>query len=131
MDASLERQVWHRAGGRCEYCHLPQTGSLVPFEIDHIIARKHGGRSTAGNLAVSCVYCNAYKGPNLSGLDPATGRLTRLFHPRRHRWTYHFRYEGGTLVGRTAIGRTTIAVLQMNLPNLVALREALMEADLF
>ena len=99
----------------------------MPFEIDHIIARKHRGRTAAGNLAVTCIYCNAYKGPNIAGLDPATGKLTRLYHPRRHKWPAHFRWEGGELVGRTAIGRATIEVLQINLPSLVALRETLLE----
>lgn len=99
----------------------------MPFEIDHIIARKHRGRTTASNLAVSCIYCNAHKGPNIAGIDPLTGRLTRLYHPRCHKWDHHFRYEDGTLIGRTAIGRTTVEVLQVNLPNLVALREVLME----
>lgn len=131
MDAALERMVRRRAGGRCEYCRLPQTGSRVPFEIDHIIARKHGGRTIAGNLAVTCVYCNSYKGPNISGIDPVTGKITRLYHPRRHKWSWHFYWEGGVLVGRTAIGRTTIRVLEINLPNLVALRETLMEDGRF
>jgi hypothetical protein len=78
-----------------------------------------------------CFFCNVYKGPNLAGLDPATGKITRLYHPRRHRWTYHFRFDGSTLVGRTAIGRTTIDVLQINHPKLIALRGILMEAGVF
>lgn len=131
MDAASERLVRQRANGRCEYCRLPQAASRVPFEIDHIRPRKHHGPTVAGNLALSCVYCNGYKGPNLSGIDPATGKLTKLFHPRRHKWAYHFRYEGGTLVGRTAIGRTTIDVLRINLPNLVAIREVLIEDGTF
>ena len=131
MDAALQRLVRQRAGERCEYCHLPQAASGVPFEIDHIIARHHKGRTVAGNLAEACIYCNSYKGSNISGLDQATGKLTPLFNPRRHKWSYHFRYEGGVLVGRTAIGRTTVEVLRINLPNLVALREELMEDGLF
>jgi hypothetical protein len=131
MDAALARLVRERAGGRCEYCRLPQAASGVPFEIDHVVARHHHGRTAASNLALSCAYRNGHKGPNLTGLDPATGKLTRLFHPRRHQWSHHFRYEGGTLVGRTAIGRTTVDVLRVNLPNLVALREVLMGDGLF
>ena len=131
MDAALQRLVRQRAGGRCEYCRLPQAASGVPFEIDHIIARHHKGRTVAGNLADACIYCNGYKGPNISGLDAVTGKLTPLFNPRRHKWSYHFRYEGGVLVGRTPIGRTTVEVLRINLPNLVALRELLMEDGLF
>jgi hypothetical protein len=131
MDAALVQLVWQRAGGRCEYCRLPQFGSRAPFEIDHITARQHHGPTVAGNLALSCVYCNAHKGPNLTGRDPATGKITRLYHPRRHKWTYHFRFQGSLLIGRTAIGRTTIDVLQMNHPQLVALREILMAGGVF
>ena len=84
-----------------------------------------------GRVTLSCVYCNGRKGPNLTGRDPATGKVTRLYHPRRHKWAYHFRYQGSTLIGRTAIGRTTIDVLRINHPPLVALREVLMGAGLF
>ena len=52
-------------------------------------------------------------------------------HPRRHKWSYHFRYKGGTLTGRTAIGRTTIDVLQINRPYLLAIREILIAAGVF
>jgi 5-methylcytosine-specific restriction endonuclease McrA len=131
MDAALHRLVRHRAGGRCEYCRLPEAESLVPFEIEHIIPRKHRGRTVAGNLAWACIYCNSYKGPNLTGRDTATGKVTVLYHPRRHKWSYHFRYQGGTLIGRTAIGRTTVEVLQINRPNLVAIREVLIEDGVF
>ena len=64
-------------------------------------------------------------------MDAVTGKLTPLFNPRRHKWIYHFRYEGGVLVGRTAIERTTVEVLRINLPNMVALREVLIEDELF
>ena len=101
------------------------------FEIDHIIARKHGGRTTASNLALSCFYCNTYKGPNLAGVDPVLGRIIRLFHPRRHKWSAHFRWEGPTLVGKTPIGSATIAVLQVNHPEAVAARRALIEEGVF
>lgn len=98
MDSALSILVRERAEGCCEYCRLPQAWSRVRFEIDHVIPRKHRGRSVAGNLALSCYYCNIYKGPNLTGRDPVGGKVTRLFHPRRHRWGYHFRFDGGVLL---------------------------------
>jgi len=131
MAASLTHQVRQRAAGRCEYCRLPRQATSVPFEIDHIVARKHRGRTVASNLALSCWYCNSFKGSDIAGLDPATGKLTRLFHPRRHQWGWHFRYDGATLVGRTAIGRTTIQVLQINCEEAVTLRESLIAGGLF
>ena len=105
MDAALVRLVHERARECCEYCRLPQAYSVLTFEVDHVIARKHGGRTVPGNLALSCFYCNSPKGRNIAGLDPRTGRLTRLFHPRRHRWARHFRWDGPVLVGRTPVGR--------------------------
>jgi hypothetical protein len=131
MGASLTQHVRERAARRCEYCRLSQAGSNIPFEIDHIIARKHGGRTLTSNLALTCWYCNSFKGSDLTGIDPVTRKLTRLFHPRRHKWDWHFRYDGPILIGRTAIGRTTIRVLQINCEEAVALRESLIAEGLF
>jgi 5-methylcytosine-specific restriction endonuclease McrA len=58
MDAELVEFVWQRARLCCEYCRLPQLYSLLPFEIDHVIAKKHGGRTVAENLALACFYWN-------------------------------------------------------------------------
>ena len=131
MDRLLEELIWRRAGGCCEYCRTPQDVEDLPAEIDHIIAEVHGGRTVASNLALSCLHCNRHKGPNLSGIDPQTRLLSRLFHPRRHSWSYHFRWDGARLRGRTAIGRTTIRVLKINAPLRVVLREELIAAGLF
>jgi hypothetical protein len=57
--------------------------------------------------------------------------IAKLFHPRRHDWSHHFRWDGPVLVGRTAIGRATIAVLQMNDPDALNDRDALLEEGLF
>ena len=43
MDKALEREVWQRSEGVCEYCHLPQISHRFPFQIDHITAAQHGG----------------------------------------------------------------------------------------
>src|SRR4051794_29459007 len=122
MDDALVQLVWQRADAACEYCQLPQAYSTLTFEVDHIIARKHGGKTVQGNLALTCFYCNSYKGPNIAGIDPVTKKLTKLFHPRRHQWARHFRWDGPVLLGRTAIGRVTIFVLRINEPEAVALR---------
>ena len=126
MDAALIRLVWQRAHALCEYCRIPQGYDPVLFEIDHIIARKHRGVTREGNLALACYACNLHKGPNLTGRDPSTGRIVRLFHPRRHRWARHFRWNGALLLGRTAIGRTTIATLKINAQHRVEFREVLL-----
>jgi hypothetical protein len=116
MDARLKDTVRRRAELRCEYCHLPESVAELPFQFDHVIADKHGGVATADNLALACVRCNRYKGPNVSGVDPESRRITRLFNPRSDAWSKHFVWNGASLSGRTAIGRTTIAVLRINHP---------------
>ncbi|HKI35820.1 MAG TPA: HNH endonuclease signature motif containing protein [Gemmataceae bacterium] len=131
MDAALIQQVWQRAQHCCEYCRMPQDHDDTTFEIDHIIARKHGGPTVARNLALSCFWCNSFKGSDLGGLDPHTRKLTPLFNPRRHKWSRHFRWDGPFLRGRTPIGRVTIAVLHINDPFRVELREGLIEEGLF
>jgi hypothetical protein len=103
----------------------------LPFHIDHIIARQHGGATVLENLAFSCLHCNRHKGPNIAGTDPSTGKLVRLFHPRKDRWKAHFEWNGAVLVGRTVIGRATINVLSINDPDFLAVREALIREQAF
>jgi hypothetical protein len=110
---------------------MPQAYDLLPFQIDHVIAKKHRGGDDLSNRAVACFHCNSYKGPNIAGIDQRTKRITRLFHPRNDKWESHFRWDGARLVGLTAIGRTTIDVLNLNHLERVAIREALIGAGLF
>lgn len=126
MEAALANEVRRRARHACEYCRMPQAFYRTPFELDHIIALQHQGPTILGNLALSCLHCNSHKGPNIAGIDPLTRKLPPLFDPRRHKWERHFRWRGPLLVGRTAIGRTTILVLAMNDRELVEVRQALM-----
>lgn len=127
---SLLMAARERADGRCEYCHFPESAAELPFQIDHIVAVKHGGETTEDNLAYACFFCNSYKGPNIAGLDPDTGRLTRLFHPRRDRWTDHFEWDSAVLKAKSAVGRVTTDVLRLNHPDAVAVREALIAEGL-
>jgi 5-methylcytosine-specific restriction endonuclease McrA len=131
MERALEELVWQRAAHCCEYCRMPQAYDEIPFEIDHIIAKKHGGLTVAHNLALSCFYCNSFKGSDIASLAPKTRKLTPLFHPRRHKWTRHFRWQGAYLVGRTPVGRVTVAVLHINDPLRIELREGLIEEGVF
>ena len=132
MDETLASAVRRRAGGLCEYCRLPDTLSPA-FEIEHVIPKQHGGLTAFSNLAYSCLRCNRHKGPNLAGLERVgtASSLVPLFHPRRHKWDRHFRWNGPLLIGRTPIGRVTIQVLAMNDPLRVALREGLIAEGLF
>jgi hypothetical protein len=110
---------------------MPQDCDEATFEIDHIISKKHGGATQASNLCLSCFSCNSLKGSDIAGRDRRTRMLTPLFNPRRHTWSRHFRWRGALLIVRTAIGRVTIAVLGINNPFRVELREGLMQEGLF
>jgi 5-methylcytosine-specific restriction endonuclease McrA len=123
MDAALRTEVWRRAGGRCEYCRMPSEHDDLTFEVEHVVPRKHGGPTISANLSLACFPCNRHKGTNLSGFDPDTGDIVTLFDPRRDEWTAHFKLAGAVLEGLTPRGRATIAVLRMNEPMRVALRE--------
>jgi hypothetical protein len=106
---------------------MPQSADPLPFQFDHIIAEQHGGQTVSENLALACLFCNKHKGPNIAGIDPQTGKMVRLFHPRRDKWNRHFRWNGPELIGRTAIGRATIRVLAVNHPDNIELRVALID----
>ena len=131
MDAALVRLVWQRAGRCCEYCRMPQDYDEATCEIDHIIARKHGGPTRPSNLCLSCFSCNSSKGSDIGGLDPETRRLTPLFDPRRHKWPRHFGWDGAVLCGRTPMGRVTVVVLNINDAFRVELRQGLIDEGLF
>lgn len=130
-DRALEAEVVRRAQGHCEYCRFPEAAAELPFHIDHIIAEKHGGNTSSENLAWACFSCNLRKGPNIAGIDPESEVLTGLYHPRNDQWTDHFEWDGVSLSGRTAVGRTTVAVLAINDADSVAVREALRDEGVF
>jgi 5-methylcytosine-specific restriction endonuclease McrA len=124
MDARTRDLVRRRANDTCEYCRLPQHATpVIPFHVEHIVSRQHGGADDPDQLALACDRCNAYKGPNLTSIDPLTGMITALFHPRDDSWSDHFELRGGQILGLTATGRATAQLLKMNAPRRVELRE--------
>jgi hypothetical protein len=127
MHKQVRRAVAARAKHRCEYCLVPSAADPQPMEVEHVIARQHGGAEELDNLALACFSGNRYKGPNLAGIDPATGALQGLFHPRRDAWAAHFRVNGTRIEPLSSTGAVTIIVLQLNHSTRLALREALLE----
>lgn len=124
----LRNLVIARANSRCEYCLLHQDDEPVyPHEIDHIVAEKHLGETTAENLAYACFYCNRYKGSDIASVDPLTSQITPLFHPRSDVWREHFFLDGPVIVPLTTTARTTVRLLQMNRPRIVQRRGYLIQ----
>jgi 5-methylcytosine-specific restriction endonuclease McrA len=65
----------------CQYCGVSPHRSQL--NLDHVIPRSLGGRTTWENVVCSCVDCNRRKG----GRTPAQARLRLLRSPVRPRWT--------------------------------------------
>ena len=114
---------WYASGARAaaNIAAFRKPGAVSPSSSITSSPASIKAAPSLATLPSPAIYCNVYKGPNISGLDPLTGKLTPLFNPRRHKWTHHFRYQGGELIGRTAIGRTTADLLRINQPNRIAL----------
>lgn len=99
--------------------------------MDHVIARKHRGRTVSGNLAFSCARCNNNKGSDLAAIDPLTGAIFLLFNPRAQKWRDHFVFEDAKIIGLTGTGRATVELLRLNDDIIVAQRRVLMEAGTY
>lgn len=55
-----KHNLWCRDKGRCQYCDqaLPKTS----MTYDHVMPKSRGGKTTWGNIVLSCVSCNQKKG---------------------------------------------------------------------
>ncbi len=131
ISTELRLLVATRAKYRCEYCLFPQAVALHKHEPDHIIPIQHGGSTTLENLALACLRCNRYKGPNVGSFDPETKILKPFFDPRREIWFEHFELVGSLIAPKTANGRVTVKLFRFNDPERVAEREKLMRAGLY
>ena len=122
IPAELRREALSRAGGRCEYCRLPEPFVVPGLEVDHVVSEQHGGPTVSDNLCAACPRCNRAKGPNVAAIDEETGEAVILFNPRLQDWEEHFHPEGALIVGRTPTGRATVRILAMNGPARIAER---------
>jgi hypothetical protein len=101
----------------------------LAHHIEHIVAKQHGGSDHPDNLALACHRCNLHKGPNLTGIDPQSGQVVTLFHPRRELWSDHFDFDGEWVLGLTATGRATVQVLAINDPRRRQLRREILKYE--
>ena len=131
ISTSLRQLINDRAGGKCEYCLIHQNFSIYSHEVDHAVAVKHGGSSTEENLVLACLSCNRYKGSDLTSIDPITQEITPLFNPRSYKWSNHFQLKESSILGITAIGRTTIFLLKLNEPKRLLIRKTLISQQLY
>lgn len=126
---SVRRTVRQRANQRCEYCLKPDIVSTVPYHVDHIRSTKHGGSSEVQNLAWACFECNICKGSDIGSFDDVTEEFVPFFNPRRQQWEDHFETDAVYIRGKTAIGRVTVNIFQLNHEDQIAVRQDLMDEN--
>lgn len=133
IDAATRELVRRRAEERCEYCWLPQRADESRFHIEHIMAQQHAPPDVdhPDNLALACHRCNLHKGTNLSSVDPETGEVIALFHPRRDDWRQHFSLAGARIIGLTSTGRARALLLQFNARRRLEFRQRLIAGGEF
>lgn len=132
ISEALRTAVARRAEYRCEYCRLPELATgRIAFEVDHVVAVKHGGKTVLSNLAYTCARCNRNKGSDLTTVLADEISPVRFFHPRRDVWTEHFEVQEGIVHARTSIGEATVKLFQINTLERVAARQLLMQEGLY
>lgn len=116
-----------RADGLCEYCLIHADDAFFGCEVDHVVSEKHGGLTTADNLAFACLPCNRRKGSDVGSLAEGTGALTRFYNPRTDVWLEHFAYEsdGSMIRPLSEVGEVTVRILGFNQPEQIMERESL------
>lgn len=72
--------VFERDRDRCQYCG--QTFAREDLNLDHVIPRHYGGKTTWENVVCSCIRCNTRKANRLP--HEASMRLIRK--PVRPKW---------------------------------------------
>jgi hypothetical protein len=127
----IRLDVAKRATYRCEYCRIHQDDMFISFELDHIIAQKHGGGNEIDNLAYACPHCNQHKGTDLVTFVDNYNDIVSLFNPRINIWSEHFSTSNGEIIPITKTGKTTIKLLKMNDVDLIILRALLSELGRF
>jgi len=111
-----DRRVRAEARNRCGYCLSPQHLVMARLEIEHILPLAKGGSDDETNLWLACPICNGHKSDKIEAVDPLTDVTVALFNPRTQSWWDHFIWadDGMRIIGRTPVGRATIAVLHLS-----------------
>lgn len=77
--------IYARDHDTCQYCGKQMSRSEL--NLDHVVPRSQGGKTSWENVVCSCVPCNLDKG----GRTPDQAAMKLLKKPVRPRWTPLFR----------------------------------------
>jgi 5-methylcytosine-specific restriction endonuclease McrA len=86
--------IYARDDNTCQYCAKKLPRAML--NLDHVIPRARGGRTTWENVVCCCVPCNLKKGAKL--YHEVGMKLLRL--PFRPKWTPTFRAPNGKVAHR-------------------------------
>ena len=103
---------------------MHQSLQGATFHIEHVNPRSKGGLTQFDNLAWACPSCNLAKAGRVEGLDTETGVPAPLFNPRLDNWRDHFQWDRYEITARTAVGRVTLLLLDLNRPRRVLIRRS-------
>jgi 5-methylcytosine-specific restriction endonuclease McrA len=81
--------IYARDQDTCQYCG--KRAPRAALNLDHVVPRSQGGRTTWENVVCCCVTCNLAKG----GRTPDQAGMALLRKPVRPRWTPAFRAPSG------------------------------------
>ncbi len=84
------QNIYLRDNLTCQYC--AERRSRSDLNLDHVIPRSQGGKTTWENVVCSCVTCNMKKG----GRTPEQAGMRLLSAPIRPRWAPLAREFHGT-----------------------------------
>ena len=82
MHVRFSRQnIFLRDQSTCQYCakRMPRSD----LNLDHVIPRSRGGRTTWENVVCSCIKCNLKKGSR----TPEEANMKLMRRPSRPRWS--------------------------------------------
>jgi HNH endonuclease len=125
ISVDLRNRIRENDRDRCSYCLTTELNSGSRMVFDHIHPRAKGGETSFENVCLACRACNGYKSDSVEALDSITNLPVPLFHPRRQIWQDHFEWiqNDTEIQGKTAVGRVTVAILQMNHGAIVVTRQ--------
>lgn len=81
--------IYARDSNTCQYCGQNMTRSRL--NLDHVLPRSQGGRSTWENVVCCCQHCNRQKG----GRTPRQAKMRLIRKPARPRWSPVLSVLGG------------------------------------
>ncbi len=97
MEIRFSRQsIFERDRFTCQYCGV--LFESRDLNLDHVIPRDKGGKTTWENVVCSCIKCNTRKANKM----PAQARMFPMSDPKQPRWRPFFDPRATTRIAHTS-----------------------------